>query len=1201
MPINYLKVLNMYDNIRQSLQNNEVNWTNLQKYLESKHTSQKNMKKIESIFNSLDKNQDGSISFDEWDEAANTLSEIDKNQNGHIGRRELKKYEGETVFKDYKARIINKFLKALNKVEKNPQEDIELDDEISTGATVTPTSSQVTTSTAPTSTSVDTSTDVSGSTITTSASETSTSSMGSTSTTSLISPPVTDNPVSDTSSNSVDQKFSIEGDNDGNIVIKNEKGIEFTELLKRLGIEPGSDAYEKIKAANPDAARGNWVISGKGLVIPNEIKDKLNLNGLIDGKSQPATNHDIASELPFQNVPEQQVVESKHSTQQTSQPASSSTTSHKKHTTQTTTPTAASSTTRKSSSTPAAKKPATTGTSATRKPSTTPTTKKPTTTSNTPTQKTSTTTTQKPQKTEKRGFFSGVADTISSVVSSVKKVVKSVVPSFNKTDKKAPVSPDKNKNLSFPPKTPDNIKQVTASLQKTSGGKARVEYNKETKQYTVIQTGVKNKDVKEVRVVLSAEPRKTMPIARKTKIIGQYTAKVSSVIDGIAMVGKSVITADDDALNISQYLVSATVVRHDGKTEKIDNTPKMSEKWDNHKGIHTAVDIQVANFDELPEDGKKFVKTLIEDKQDIMRTLNIDNETYDMLAQSAIGIAGRETQYGEWSLDNKRQVAKDILDDLGLRKTVKEIKGDDSALSMGLTQLKFALHQKDEVINKYFVDFGLEKEDDLKDPAKSALATMAVLKTFNDRLNSDKYREAMGEAEGVKVEYEGWEMGADGVAKKTGNTKAWENHISRQDALCAMWNGGEKLQDLLNGEFKPQGFGYVREVAQYANKFKISDVPGAREAAVEYDVLHKPFEKDSNNGAMGSVVFMPAMYKDSKEIKNTKDEITRLDVALQKKNVDEGLRTKVRTSLENGELAFAYGLTDAEIASMNKYELKLLMNHLDRIKLGISADGSVNFSDGINSAEAETLRKRFSKQITKAEENYKSTYLSNHSRRDVLGAKDAQKVVTLLDNDYGNYDFLDAYGNRRGFQHVTPLGVREGSSAAANVLAQSAFSIVSANKDGSSGQCLTGVKSAFTGAGVDVSGMSTYGNTPKYVDNYFKANSDKFTQVEYVSEGTSAAGTRARKITVSDLRRLPAGYIVVWKPDPNGPYADKEGHIEITNGYGQGYADAPDNMGWADYTSSYGGSGKGEHGTFVVYKLAPGWKVGADGKLYFEG
>jgi hypothetical protein len=144
---------------------------------------------------------------------------------------------------------------------------------------------------------------------------------------------------------------------------------------------------------------------------------------------------------------------------------------------------------------------------------------------------------------------------------------------------------------------------------------------------------------------------------------------------------------------------------------------------------------------------------------------------------------------------------------------------------------------------------------------------------------------------------------------------------------------------------------------------------------------------------------------------------------------------------------------------------------------------------------------------------------------------------------------------------------------------------------------LDGVKRAMRNAGIDVSGMSKYGNTPKYVKNWFDANPKMFTQVKTVANADGST----RALNYSDLKTLPAGYIVLWMPDSNSEYADQAGHSAITNGYGQGSGDATDNLEWGAYTTSNNTSGKGEHGHFVVYKLSDNWEVDASGKLVFKG
>ena len=110
-----------------------------------------------------------------------------------------------------------------------------------------------------------------------------------------------------------------------------------------------------------------------------------------------------------------------------------------------------------------------------------------------------------------------------------------------------------------------------------------------------------------------------------------------------------------------------------------------------------------------------------------------------------------------------------------------------------------------------------------------------------------------------------------------------------------------------------------------------------------------------------------------------------------------------------------------------------------------------------------------------------------------------------------------------------------------------------------------------------------------------------FEEVKYLNIGNG----KAKLITYADLPKLPAGYIVIFIPDPK--FSTEPGHIAITNGNGQGYADEGDNLNWGDYSEATqkdgtNKSGKGEHGTFRVFRLTDKWEVDpATGKLVFKG
>ena len=120
--------------------------------------------------------------------------------------------------------------------------------------------------------------------------------------------------------------------------------------------------------------------------------------------------------------------------------------------------------------------------------------------------------------------------------------------------------------------------------------------------------------------------------------------------------------------------------------------------------------------------------------------------------------------------------------------------------------------------------------------------------------------------------------------------------------------------------------------------------------------------------------------------------------------------------------------------------------------------------------------------------------------------------------------------------------------------------------------------------------------SPKGTVGWFERHPDMFEEVKYIQSGNSA-----RQINSTDLPNLPAGYIVVWIPDSK--FASRPGHISITNGSGQAYADETDNLDWGSYRgkdSEGEATGKGEHGTIRVFRLTNKWKV-ENGKLKFEG
>ena len=752
---------------------------------------------------------------------------------------------------------------------------------------------------------------------------------------------------------------------------------------------------------------------------------------------------------------------------------------------------------------------------------------------------------------------------------------------------------------------PEKFQDIAARMQKESGGKARIEYNKETGHYEIVQTDISYKDVKEIRTVLSDtawQEEMSSGEALKEGFKDAWDTLRLVNPDSWSKAISAGLKNREDHISDNDYFLTQTTTYSDGrviegtykdgklKTNKViqqSNIEKTQEVPE--EKINVAADISFEMPADAPEKAKEFANSLIENKAELMRQLGIDNDTYNMLAQTAIGIAGRETNFDEQTL---RQTGKDVL------RNIDVVGARD--WSYGMTQLKYTLHIQDPTIKKHMEALDITDEKQLLDPEVSAKATIVVLASLNKRLNTERYQQGIEVAQDTIVQYKGWEINEQGIGEKTGNTAAWTNNISRQDALCALWNGGE-AKSLLNGTFKPQGWQYTRDVTAYTHKYKLVETDEARAEAKDKHDETRAFEDMRNNGEMGSVVFLPAMYTDKAKHLNSSAEIRELNQSLKTKGIDGNLRNQLVAALQNGELSFDFGLSKDEINSLTNADIKLLLTHLKELKTQVNSNQNINTSDGISAQEASILRNQYAETIGTAEDKFRQEYLNNHSA--VYNASDTNpKILRETSTTRGELDFVGAGGKRRGFQHEKPLPVNENTnrgkiSQQSAILANAGYEVAMQNPNNTrSGYCLTGVKAAMTEAGIDVSQMTDYGNTPKYIKNWFEAHPEMFTPVEYVSLGDGTA----REINASDIPNLPAGYIVIWNPGDS--HEDQAGHIAITNGNGQGYADATDNLQWGNYNNNKGDSGKGEHGTFVIYKLSDNWAVDPQtGKLVLNG
>ncbi len=1114
------------DNVQNTGQKN-ISWESISKKLKANNADQKTIDKMKSVFQSFDRNFDNTLSQDEINNAFELLNALDKTKDGKLSNEELNASKYNNSFKQAGADVTNQFVGFLNNTE-NPYSEMVSDEGV--GALETGTSN-------PTSQSSD-----------------------------LQSPGGEPQPITSpaqnseasetTSDNTTKQDLSqYEHDSDGNVITYPKEGLTFKQQAKLLGFEPGTPEYEEFVKANPDAEKRNWFIVNEKIKIPESIQDKVKTEALLNSDDSKA---EISK---YNSRPEVQAANTK-SENNTQKADGNYPKSVQDRIAQL----------KQSGDTYEV-------------------------TGNAQDGFTIKVTGGKYMTKNNIGQIEMKYDSAGNLQTYTQKYNNGQVNETTYTGGK--------KTKIIAQAAPEKFQKIAANLQKESGGKARIEYNQETGNYEIVQTDINYKDVKEIRTVLSDKAWQEKMSSGEALQEGVKDAwDTFRLVDPNSYMKaiKAGLRNREDQIADSDYFLSQTTVYNDGritegtyvdgklKTNKVIQEAKTEkpQEVEPKEKINTAADITFNMPADAPENAVTFANSLINNKAELMQELGIDNDTYNILAQTAIGIAGKETNFGEKTV---RQKAKDALRNIDVVST--------RDWSYGMTQLKYTLHTQDPTIKKHMEALGITDEKQLLDPEVSAKATIVVLASLNKRLNTEKYQNGIEAAQDTIVQYKGWEINEQGTAEKTGNTQAWANNITRQDALCALWNGGE-ARSLLNGTFKPQGWEYTRVVNEYTQKYKLVETDEARAEAKEQHDATRAFDNMQNNGEMGSVVFLPAMYTDKARHLNTAAEIRELNQSLKEKGVDGNLRNQLVSALQNGELSFDFGLSKEEINSLTNADIKLLLTHLKELKTQVSSDGKINTSDGISSQEASILRNQYSETVGRAEDKFRQEYLNNHSA--VYNASDTNpKVLREMSTTRGSTDFINSSGVRKGFRHETPLAVNENTTAGkisqqASILANAGYDVAMENADNAkSGLCLTGVKKAMSEAGIDVSQMIDYGSQPKYVKNWFEAHPEMFTPIEYVSNGDGTA----REINAADLKNLPAGCIVIWVPGEDAAFEDQPGHIAITNGNGQGYADATDNLEWGSYNNAKAGdSGKGEHGTFVVYKLSDNWTVDpSTGKL----
>ncbi len=618
---------------------------------------------------------------------------------------------------------------------------------------------------------------------------------------------------------------------------------------------------------------------------------------------------------------------------------------------------------------------------------------------------------------------------------------------------------------------------------------------------------------------------------------------------------------------------------------------------------NVSVKIGINRPEHLNEEGTEFANSLEQNKAALMKKLGLSNEQYDNLANIAMGIAEQETHFGDYHYKDtdgnkhwqKRLILKDIGDMVGKTK------------SKGLTQIRWKLNFEGDKdpnpkLRAQAAAFGIHGEADYEDsPEKAAILTMILL---NNRRIS---------AEGTT-----WQ---NRLAQNNAKLEDSNLHMTTNDIIALSWNGlgaiAKRFDDPndvvtirdknsgkkdKNGNEIKDGTSYARNIRAYTEHFySISEDAGSRNRANALGA-----ESQGNNGKIGSVVFMPAAY--TTDVTNSKKDIQTLEDALAKINMPQEDKDKLLMAVRKNEISFGYGLKPEEAASITAKDVKLMLNKLDTLKTRIA-----NLVDPAKiRKEAQATQDDFRKSYLQS----RQVVVNNHdvpagsiipalASGDVVNERLVAKRETVVTSYHragrgggaqraiARDDAAIAAGNYKGFAVQQDLGVNPYDANGNYIpkrqreLAEYASDV--ASDMGTGGLCLTGVKAAFESAGVaDRSevvypkGHKDWGKPiedAKDLVYYLKAHPEKFEEVKYVSLGNGTS----RELNGSDIKHLPAGYVGVFIPGPG--YEKQAGHAFITNGNGQGYADEVDNLRWDDFKSAGAGDGKGEHGTYKIYRL----------------
>lgn len=613
------------------------------------------------------------------------------------------------------------------------------------------------------------------------------------------------------------------------------------------------------------------------------------------------------------------------------------------------------------------------------------------------------------------------------------------------------------------------------------------------------------------------------------------------------------------------------------------------------------------------EDQKKefhsFLQKIASQKAQMMKDLNIDNDTYNRFAKMAIGIAIQESGLEKGLSTGRKlknsaigQIASDTLRIVNIG--ANEIFGtnNSTATSKGLTKIKIGDWNDNPKVDKLFSKYGITSGYyDSINGEQSASATIIVLNELAKKVKQPAYQDGI-EAANNKF-YRTTKKLENGQAVESPSGYMRYNTVSEDDAILYLYNG--RAGALKSGNATPKDNIYTHNISRYMSQISISEDPKKRAEALKRAQTvvdgEKPKAMNKDLGwGIGQITFGTSLYTGGVS-KNTAEEIKKLENTLTLKGFDANNVKQLVAKVKNGDIAFTNSLSDSELSAITNDDVALLLKYSNQLSTNLR---------GVSSASE---KRKIAGSIDK---EFKREYLSNHAQQTYLkdvknnaiklttdnvnltsypsrgynsGAQQrCQALLTQLRGSHKADSGLNAYRERvssglyTGFNVEKDKGINTTNSSALDVLlAKNAAD--TANTLRTSGGCLTGAKQALIGSGaVKDEEMKTFNNAFQLAE-FFDKHPERFIEITHIQ----ISDTVAREITAGDLTKLPAGCIVVFG---NSNRTDVPGHAAITSGNGQMYADEVDNSNWDNFVARQENqNGKGEHGYFRVFKLNPAY------------